>query len=102
MSMTLEQLVDAGFPEENFPEDLPKPGAENIFSRAMDNAHELWRYHINHAAGVFAMEIVIDRSTIDDPAEGVGFMLNQFAYLWRTNKDQLRVDEQGRCRRINF
>jgi hypothetical protein len=29
-------------------------------------------------------------------------MLNQFAYLWRTDKGQIEVGDDGSCRRINF
>lgn len=102
MTMTIEDLVNAGFPEENFPEDLPKPGPENISKQALEANKELYRYEVEQAGQRFAMEIVVDRATIDDPAEGVGFMLNQLAYLWRMDKPKLVVAADGTCRRIFF
>ena len=102
MSITLAALVSAGFPEENFPEDLPKPGPENISKHAAEGGKELYRYEVEHGGQRFAMEIVVDRATIDDPAEGVGFMLNQFAYLWRMDKPKIVVAGDGSCRRIFF
>jgi len=98
MPLTMEDLENAGFAKENFPEDLPAPSPETITMRALEGKNELYRY----TAGGFAMEIVIDRATIDDPAEGVNFMLNQFGYLWRMNRDQLACAADGGCRRINF
>ncbi len=102
MPVTIDALVGAGFPKENFPEDLPEPGEANITMSPMDGSHELYRYEVNMGGKPFAMEIVVDRGTIDDPAEGVGFMLNQFAYLWRMDRVKLEVAAGGACRRINF
>lgn len=102
MTMSLEELVNAGFPEENFPEDLPKPGPDNISKQPLEANKELYRYEVSAGGQSFAMEIVVDRATIDDPAEGVGFMLNQFAYLWRMDKPKIVVAADGSCRRIFF
>ena len=100
--MTLDELVRAGFPAENWPEDLPTPGDESIRESALEGAQKLYRYEANVGGSTFAMEVVLDTATVPDPAEGVGFMLNQFAYLWRTNKDSITVGGDGACRRINF
>ena len=97
--MTLDDLVGAGFPAENFPEDLPEPGEANITMTNLDGSNELYRYEANIDGKLYAMEVVLDRENVPDPAEGVSFMLNQFAYLWRTNKDAIAA-ESGR--RINF
>jgi len=100
--MTIEDLVSAGFPQENWPEDLPMPGGDNISKRTLQGTQELYRYETSIDSQTYAMEVVIDTTTVPDPAEGVCFMLNQFAYLWRTNKPQIGVGPDGSCRRINF
>lgn len=100
--MTTEELVNAGFPQENWPEDLPMPGEDNISSEELESSQRLYRYEAGIDGQTYAMEVVLDTSTVPDPAEGVGFMLNQFAYLWRTNKPQIAVGPDGSCRRINF
>ena len=102
MPVTIDALVSAGFPRENFPEDLPVPCEENITMTPMDGSHELYRYQAVMGGKPFAMEIVVDRGTLDNPAEGVGFMLNQFAYLWRMDRIKLECTAEGACRRINF
>lgn len=102
MPLTMEDLVNAGFPRENFPEDLPDPGPDNITKSALEGEQELYRYQADTDEGAFAMEIVVDRGTVEDPAEGVNFMLNQFGYLWRTDKDKITVADDGSCWRINF
>ncbi len=96
--MTLDDLVSAGFPAENWPEDLPAPGESNITESELGGTQKLYRFE----HGAHAMEVVLDTATVPDPAEGVGFMLNQFAYLWRTNKDGVAKGADGSCRRINF
>ncbi len=100
--MTIDELVSAGFPQENWPEDLPTPGEDNISMSPFDGSAQLYRYETEIDGQSYAMEVVIDTATVPDPAEGVGFMLNQFAYLWRTNKPQIAVGDDGSCRRINF
>lgn len=100
--MTIEELVDAGFPQENWPEDLPEPGESNISMSPLQGTQRLYRYEAVVDGATYAMEVVIDTGTVPDPAEGVGFMLNQFAYLWRMNKPQITVGDDGTCRRINF
>jgi hypothetical protein len=100
--MTLDQLVNAGFPIENWPEDLPQPGEANITEADMGGKTRVYRYSANINGQAFAMEVVVDGGALADPAEGVGFMLNQFAYLWRTNKPGIAVQPDGACRRINF
>jgi len=100
--MTIDDLVNAGFPKENWPEDLPEPGESNISSQGLEGTQELYRFQTNMGGTDYAMEVVLDTATVPDPAEGVGFMLNQFAYLWRTDKGQIAVEGDGSCRRINF
>lgn len=100
--MTLDDLVNAGFPIENWPEDLPKPGEDTISETGMGGTTKLFRYAVNMGGQPFAMEVVVDVGTVPDPAEGVSFMLNQFAYLWRMNKAGIAVQADGACRRINF
>jgi hypothetical protein len=100
--MTIDDLVNAGFPKENWPEDLPEPGTDNISQRALEGTHELYRFECTIDGTTYASEVTLDTATVPDPAEGVGFMLNQFAYLWRTNKGQLAAQPDGSCRRINF
>jgi len=100
--ITIESLVDAGFPQENFPEDLPEPGTSNITMQSQEGQKETYRYQVEVGGHTFAMEVCIDRATIDDPSEGVGFMLNQFAYLWRMDKPKILMAADGTCRRIDF
>ena len=102
MSMTLEDLENAGFPPETFPEDLPVPGESNIFSKELEDKKALYRYQVNVDGATYGMEVLLDLSTVPDPAEGVGFMLNQFAFLWRQDRTQVKVKPNGACRRINF
>jgi hypothetical protein len=100
--MTIDELVDAGFPRENWPEDLPEPGDDNITMTPQDGTTRLYRYEATVDGTVYAMEVVLDTATVPDPAEGVSFMLNQFAYLWRMNKPEIVVGDGGSCRRLNF
>lgn len=100
--MTNEELVSAGFPQENWPEDIPAPGEDNISMSALQGTQQLYRYQTEAGGQAYAMEVVVDTATVPNPAEGVCFMLNQFAYLWRTNKPQIAVGADGSCRRINF
>lgn len=100
--MTIDELVDAGFPRENWPEDLPEPGAGTIRMVQGDGTQQLYRYEANIDGQMYAMEVVLDTATVPNAAEGVGFMLNQFAYLWRMNKPQVVAGADGSCRRINF
>lgn len=100
--MTTDELVDAGFALENWPEDLPKPGEDNIQMARVDGAR-LYRFEVSVSATPYAMEVnVLDGDAEQNPAEGVCFMLNQFAYLWRNNKPNIAVGADGSCRRINF
>ncbi|MBA2663734.1 MAG: hypothetical protein H0U74_15715 [Bradymonadaceae bacterium] len=102
MSVTIEQLEHAGFVQENWPEDLPMPGETNIYSKELDPKRALYRYQVPIDGQKFAMEVLLDLTTAPDPAEGVCFMLNQFAYLWRQDQSQITVQPNGACRRINF
>lgn len=100
--MTIDDLVDAGFPRENWPEDLPEPGEGNITESDFSGSQKLYRYEATIDGQAYAMEVVLDTATVPNPAEGVGFMLNQFAYLWRMQRPQIVVAGDGSCRRINF
>ncbi len=100
--MNIDDLVNAGFPRENFPEDLPIPGETNLFMQPLDAGNELYRYQVNVGGVSYGMEIVVDRGSIDVPAEGVCFMLNQLAYYWRMDRAKIMVAADNSCRRINF
>ena len=102
MSLTLEQLEEAGFPVETFPDDLPTPGESNIYSKDLEGDNALYRYQVNVDGATYGMEVNIDTSTVPDPAEGVTFMLNQFAFFWRQDPSQVKVKSDGSCRRIDF
>lgn len=102
MSMTIEDLENAGFPIETFPDELPVPGEANIFSKDLEDNKALYRYQVNVDGTTYGMEVLLDLNTVPDPAEGVGFMLNQFAFLWRQDPTQVKVKSNGACRRINF
>ena len=100
--MNIDELVDAGFPRENWPEDLPEPSDANITMSEGEGSQRLYRYDATIDGQTYAMEVVLDTATVPNAAEGVSFMLNQFAYLWRMNKPQIVTGEDGVCRRINF
>ena len=100
--MKIDELMDAGFPRENWPEDLPEPGEDNISMTPGAGSEQLYRFEASIDGQTYAMEVVLDTKTVPNPAEGVGFMLNQFAYLWRNNKPEVVVGDGGSCRRINF
>ena len=102
MDITIDDLLEAGFPKDAWPEDLPTPGTDNISGSELEGTEEMYRFEIEDGGTTYAMEVVLDTATVPDPAEGVVFMLNQFAYLWRTSKDQIEVEGDGSCRRINF
>lgn len=102
MSISLEQLEEAGFPQETFPDDLPVPGEDNIYDKELDGDEALYRYQVDVDGTTYGMEVTIDTSTVPDPAEGVCFMLNQFAFLWRQDPSQVKVKSDGSCRRIDF
>lgn len=100
--MTIDELVDAGFPRENWPEELPEPGDGNITMSELEGTQRLYRYEVEIQGESYAMEVVLDTATVPDPAEGVGFMLNQFAYLWRMKKHEIVAGGDGSVRRIHF
>ncbi|MGM0556429.1 MAG: hypothetical protein ACQEVA_08645 [Myxococcota bacterium] len=102
MEVSIEDLVEAGFPRDAWPEDIPEPDTDNITGSSIEGSEELYRYEIEKDGTSYAMEVVLDTATVPNPAEGVVFMLNQFAYLWRTDKGQIEVGDDGSCRRINF
>lgn len=100
--ITLESLSGAGFDKDSWPQDLSMPGPENIRSAVIDDKQALYRFQVQEDGAAFAMEVVLDRASAPDPAEGVTFMLNQFAYLWRTDKARVQCAPDGTCRRIFF
>ena len=102
MPLTLQQLVDAGFAAENFPTDLPSPGPETLTMESLDGKKELYRYDAAVEGQHYAMEIVVDRETLENPGEGVNFMLNQFAYLWRMDRPKVQIQDGQQIRRIEF
>lgn len=102
MSLTMEELEEAGFAEENWPEQLPMPGTSNIEREDLDGPRERYRYLIEVDGEEYGMEVDLDTSTVPDPAEGVVYMLNQFSFLWRTNKDEIEANSDGSLRRIDF
>lgn len=102
MAITLDDLEEAGFPTDNWPDELPMPGEDNIKSKALDGSEERYRFQIAVDGTNYGMEVDLDTSTVPDPAEGVSFMLNQFAFLWRSDKGELVIDGDDEIRRINF
>ena len=102
MSITMEALLNAGFPRETWPEDLPEPGEGTIRSATGKGTLKLYRYEAKDAEKSYGIEVVVDTATMPDPAEGVCFMLNQFAYLWRTDKDEISQKPDGSYRRITL
>lgn len=101
-AITTEDLIGAGFDRDTWPEQLAVPGADNIRGRALEAKQELYRFQCEVDGVTYASEVVLDRATAPDPAEGVTFMLNQFAYLWRTDKTKIQCNPDGACRRIHF
>lgn len=102
MTITLEQLENVAFPKENWPPELPMPGVDTIAASEFEAGKTLYRYSAQAEGQTVAMEVVIDTGTVDDPAEGVSFMLNQFAYLWRMDREKIVLGADGSCRRIAF
>ena len=49
MPLTMEQLVDAGFAQENFPPELPAPSPDTISKSALEGQLELYRYALEAA-----------------------------------------------------
>ncbi len=102
MSVTFDDLTEAGFAEGNWPDDLPDPGESNIDQIDLDGTRERYRYSITDGGQKYGMEVDLDTSTVPDPAEGVVYMLNQFAFLWRTDKAEIQADGDGSYRRVDF
>ena len=102
MTLSIDDLSNAGFAEENWPDDLPDPGESNITQIELDGTKERYQYAINIDGQDYGMEVDLDTATVPDPAEGVVFMLNQFAFLWRTNKEEIQANSDGSYRRIDF
>jgi hypothetical protein len=102
MSVTLDDLTEAGFAEGNWPDDLPEPGEANIDQFDLDGSEERYRYAITDGGQEYGMEVDLDTSTVPDPAEGVVYMLNQFAFLWRTDKSEIEAKGDGSYRRVDF
>lgn len=102
MDVSIDDLTEAGFARDSWPEDLPEPGLDTITGKTLDGSKRLYRYQADLDDAAYASEVTLDTATVPDPAEGVVFMLNQFAYLWRTDRAQLAVQPDGSCRRIDF
>ena len=102
MAVTLEQLEEAGFAIDNWPDDLPEPGEDNVSRHEIGESELRFRYQMTEDGQTYGMEVDLDTSTVPDPAEGVVFMLNQFAFLWRTDKGELEQSDDGSVRRIDF
>ena len=102
MSLSIEELEEAGFAQENWPDDLPMPGEANIEREDLDGTRERYRFSIEDDGTTYGMEVDLDTSTVPDPAEGVVYMLNQFSFLWRTNQDEIVAEPDGSVRRIDF
>ena len=95
--MTTEELVSAMFSKENWPEDLPMPGEDNITDHELPDGKKLYRYD----APGYGMEIELDMATCPEPELGVVHMLNQFAYLYRNSKEKVATGE-GNYYRTTF
>jgi hypothetical protein len=102
MAVTLDDLEEAGFAVDNWPEDLPQPGEDNVSREEIGDSEYRFRFEIEDSGQAYGMEVDLDTSTVPDPAEGVVFMLNQFAFLWRTDKGELEKNDGGSVRRIDF
>lgn len=102
MAVSLDDLEEAGFAIDNWPEDLPQPGESNISREEIDDDEYRFRFEIEQGGQTYGMEVDLDTSTVPDPAEGVVFMLNQFAFLWRTDKGEIKMSDDKSVRRIDF
>lgn len=102
MAISMDELTEAGFAEGNWPDDLPDPGEANIDQIDLEGSDERYRYSVEDGGTRYGMEVDLDTSTVPDPAEGVVYMLNQVAFLWRTNKEEIEANDDGSFRRIDF
>lgn len=102
MVLSMEELDEAGFAEETWPDDLPDPGPSNLDQEELEGTEERYSYVIEKDGQTYGMEVDLDTATVPDPAEGVVFMLNQFAFLWRTNQEEIEANPDGSMRRIDF
>lgn len=102
MALTLDDLKEAGFTEDTWPEALPTPGEDNISKEEREGSKERYRFQVTVDGTDYGMEVDLDTATLGDSEEGVTFMLNQFAFLWRSDKGEIEVDADGSVRRINF
>lgn len=102
MAFSMDELEEAGFAQETWPDELPEPGPSNLEQEDLEGTDERYRYQIEVDGQAYGMEVDLDTSTVPDPEEGVVFMLNQFAFLWRTNQEEIEVNPDGSLRRIDF
>lgn len=100
--MTFEDLVNAGFIEENWPTEIPMPSEENILVEEVDSNVNSYTYKAEHDGKHYAASVDVNHSLIEDPAEGVVFMLNQFAYLFRSKPDRVLYTEGNDPYKTNF
>lgn len=100
--MTLEDLKNAMFAEENWPPEIAMPGESNLTKHDLEGSDVLYRYQAESDGTPYAMEVVIDTATCPEHEQGVVHMLNQFAYLFRMSRDQITIAADGGCRRITF
>jgi len=102
MVLSMEELEEAGFAEEAWPDELPDPGPSNLDREELEGTEERYRFRIETGGQTYGMEIDLDTATVPDPAEGVVFMLNQFKFLWGNNQDEIEAEPDGSLRRIDF
>ncbi len=100
MDISYDGLSEAGFTPENWPSELPEPSSDNISREEIGDDQAIYRYDAAVDGTAYAMEVELDTSTVPDPNEGVSFMLNQFAFLWKNNPGDLTVE--GGVKRIDF
>ncbi len=102
MPMTFEELKEAGFTTDSWPDDLPTPGEEHLSVEELEGTERRFRFEVTVDGTRYGHEVELDTATVPNPAEGVSFMLNQFAFLWRSNRDDVAVQNDGSVRRIDF
>jgi len=102
MAFSMDELEEAGFTTETWPDDLPEPGPSNLEQEDLDGTEVRIRYEIERDGQSYGMEVDLDTSTVRDPEEGVVFMLNQFGFLWGNDPEEIEMNTDGSLRRIEF
>lgn len=100
--MNLDDLISAGFVQENWPESIPMPDESILRVENVEGGAQRYSYECTVDGKRYGAYVELDPESLEVPAEGVVFMLNQFAYLYRAKPDRVLRAEGEELYKASF